>query len=107
MTSYLGGIRRTVEFVAACAMFGIAVWFRAPNTGVATAAEIHIAAAMEPMMYPSQNLCRWLGDEIIEQGLFLPENGGVAVPDGPGLGVTLDPDAVDRATERARSGKIA
>jgi glucarate dehydratase len=103
---YLGGIRRTVEFVNACAAFGVPVWFRSPSAGVETAAEIHIAAALAPMKYPSQNLSRWLGDEVIDRGPFHATNGVVKVPDGPGLGVTLDPAAVERCAERARNSPL-
>jgi glucarate dehydratase len=100
---YLGGIRRTVEFVNACSAFGVPVWFRSPSAGVETAAEIHIAAALAPMKYPSQNLSRWLGDEVIDRGPFHATDGVVTVPEGPGLGVTLDPAAVERCAERARA----
>ncbi|MGH2938189.1 MAG: mandelate racemase/muconate lactonizing enzyme family protein [Solirubrobacterales bacterium] len=103
---YLGGIRRTVQFVDACSAFGIPVWFRSPSAGVETAAEIQIAAALAPMKYPSQNLSRWLGDEIIDRGPFHATNGVVKVPDGPGLGVTLDPVAVERCAERARQSPL-
>jgi glucarate dehydratase len=103
---YLGGIRRTVEFVMACAMFGIPVWFRSPSTGVATAAELQIAAALAPMTHPSQHLSRWLGDDIVDGGPFHATDGLVAVPDGPGLGVTLNPDAVTRCAERAHSAPL-
>jgi glucarate dehydratase len=103
---YLGGIRRTVQFVDACAAFGIPVWFRSPSAGVETAAEIHIAAALAPMKYPSQNLSRWFGDEIIDRGPFHAVDGVVKVPDGPGLGVTLDPVAVERCAERARNAPM-
>src|SRR5581483_9030545 len=60
---YQGGIRRTVELARACALFGIGFWFRSPNTAVAVAAELHIAAALDSMIHPSQNLARWLGDD--------------------------------------------
>jgi glucarate dehydratase len=103
---YLGGIRRTVEFVMACAMFGIPVWFRSPSTGVATAAELQIAAALAPMAHPSQHLSRWLGDEIVDGGPFQATNGLVAVPNGPGLGIALNPDAVMRSAERARDAPL-
>ena len=105
-THYLGGIRRTADFVTACAMFGIHVWFRAPGAGVATAAELCLAAALRPITQPSQNLSRWVGDDIVEGGPFHARDGVVAVPQGPGLGVTLDRDAVARCAERARLAPI-
>jgi glucarate dehydratase len=103
---YLGGIERTVNFVMACAAFGISVWFRAPSTGVATAAELQLAAALAPLRHPSQSLSRWLGDEIIQEGQFHAINGTVRVPDGPGLGITLDRAAVTRCAERAQGAPL-
>jgi glucarate dehydratase len=103
---YLGGIRRTVDFITACSMFGIPVWFRAPSAGVATAAELQIAAALAPMSHPSQNLSRWLSDDVTDRGPFHAANGVVAVPDGPGLGVALDPEGVARCADRARDAPL-
>src|SRR5438105_9404332 len=95
-----GGIRRTVHFAAACAEFGIDVWFKSPDAGVATAAQLQIAAAVDEISEPSQTLLRWHADEVIADGPFIPENGVVAVPDAPGLGVTLDRIALERCHER-------
>jgi glucarate dehydratase len=100
---YLGGIRRTVDFINACSLFGIAVWFRAPSAGITNAAELQISAALAPITHPSQNLSRWLGDDVVEQGPLHASGGFVAVPDEPGLGVTLDKAAFARCAERARS----
>ena len=105
-TYYLGGIRRTVDFARACAMFGIDVWFRAPGAGISTAAELQISAAVESITHPSQNLGRWHGDDVIEEGSFVATNGVARVPDGPGLGVTLDRAAMERCYERARSAPL-
>ena len=43
---------------------------------------------------------RWYADDVIEGGPFSPEDGALAVPAGPGLGVTLDRDALRRCHER-------
>jgi glucarate dehydratase len=96
----LGGIRRTVEFVRACEMFGIGFWFHSGETGVASAAYLHVSAALEPIREPSQALFHWAADDVIEQGPFCPRNGRLAVPTGPGLGVTLDRAALARCHER-------
>jgi glucarate dehydratase len=107
MTHYLGGIRRTVDFVRACALFGIQVWFRAPGTGVATAAELQIAAALSPIDQPSQSLGHWVVEDIVEQGPFQASDGVISVPGGPGLGVTLDRAAVNRCAERASAAPMS
>ena len=96
----LGGIRRTVEFVRACEMFGIGFWFHSGETGVASAAYLHVSAALEPIREPSQALFHWAADDVIEQGPFCPRGGRLAVPTGPGLGVTLDRAALARCHER-------
>ena len=96
----LGGIRRTVEFIAACARFDVAFRFHSGETGIATAAYLHVSGAVEHVREASQTLVRWYADDVIAGGPFAPENGVLAVPSGPGLGVTLDPDALRRCHER-------
>jgi glucarate dehydratase len=96
----LGGIRRTVDFVRACEMFGISFWFHSQEAGVATAAYLQLSAALEPIREPSQTLLRWLADDVIAEGPFVPHSGLVDLPDGPGLGITLDPKALKRCHQR-------
>ena len=80
----LGGIRRTVEFVRACELFGIGFWFHSGDTGVASAAYLQLSAALEPIREPSQALFHWYGDDVIAEGPFCPRRGVLPVPDGPG-----------------------
>jgi glucarate dehydratase len=96
----LGGIRRTVDFIRACEMFGIAFWFHSQEAGIATAAYLHVSAALEPIREPSQTLLRWVADDVTKEGPPVPLAGHVDVPDGPGLGVTLDPKALKRCHQR-------
>jgi glucarate dehydratase len=96
----LGGIRRTVEFVQACEQLGFGFWFYSGDAGVATAAYLQVAAALEPIREPSQSLLRWTADDVIEGGPFSPRRGVLRVPDGPGLGVTLDRAALERCHRR-------
>ncbi len=100
-----GGIAGTRRFVAACEEAGVGFWFYSGDLGVATAAYLHVAAATEYLDEPSQSLLRWTTDDVIAGGPFSPENGVVAVPTGPGLGVELDERALERCVERyARLG---
>jgi glucarate dehydratase len=96
----LGGIRRTIEFIAACARFDVAFRFHSGETGIATAAYLHVSGAVEHVREASQTLVRWYADDVIDGGPFAPRNGVLGVPSGPGLGVTLDPDALRRCHER-------
>ncbi|MBC8036978.1 MAG: mandelate racemase/muconate lactonizing enzyme family protein [Rhizobiales bacterium] len=95
-----GGIRRTVAFIRACEQFDVGFRFHSGETGVASAAYLHVSAAMEHVREASQTLFRWYADDVIAEGTFVPKQGRVKVPEGPGLGVTLDPKALWRCHER-------
>jgi glucarate dehydratase len=95
----LGGIRRTVAFIAACEAFGVDVWFYS-EPGVSTAAHLQVASAISWLAQPSQTLARWQTDDVLAEGIFVPRDGELKVPDGPGLGVTLDPAALRRCHQR-------
>lgn len=96
----LGGIRGVLDFVAACAAMGVGFRFHSGETGIGTAAYLHLSSALEHVRGASQTLLRWYADDVIEGGPFVPKSGVVQVPDGPGLGVTLDPVALRRCHER-------
>jgi glucarate dehydratase len=104
----LGGIRRTQDFLRACAALGIDFWCYSGDAGVMTAAYLHLTASEESMIRPHQALFRFAADVVIEQGPYSPRTGLLGVPDGPGLGVTLDRTALARLHERYRSeGEMA
>ena len=96
----LGGIRRSLAFIHACEELGVEVWFYSPDTGVANAAYLQVAAATEWLSNPSQTLLRWHTDDVIEGGPFVPVANEIAVPEGPGLGVRLDGAALERCHRR-------
>jgi len=95
-----GGIRRTVEFIRSCEAFNVGFRFHSGETGIASAAYLHLTAAIEHVREASQTLFRWYADDVIEGGPFVLKNGVVKVPHGPGLGVMLDPVALRRCHER-------
>ena len=96
----LGGIAGAVSFIEACAQFDVGFRFHSGETGVASAAYLHVSAALEHVRGASQTLFRWYGDDVIEGGPFQAKSGTVRVPDGPGLGVVLDPTALARCHQR-------
>ena len=66
------------------------------NTAVGLAADLHLASA-----FPNTDLVEYLTgspyvDEIVSGGWTLDADGMLPIPDGPGLGITLDPDAITR-----------
>ena len=95
-----GGVRRTIEFIRACEAFSVGFRFHSGETGVASAAYLQLTAAIEHVREASQTLFRWYADDVIEGGPFSMKNGLVQLPEGPGLGVTLDPVALKRCHQR-------
>ena len=68
------------------------------NTAVGLAADLHLASA-----FPGTDLVEYLTgspfiDEITVGGWQLDADGMLAIPDSPGLGLELDPDAVAKYT---------
>ena len=92
----LGGINRAIRFIGACEAMGVGFWCYSGETGIGTAAYLHVVAAMPWLHEPSQSLFRWQIVDVIEGGPFRQLNDVVPVPEGPGLGVTLDRGALER-----------
>lgn len=92
----LGGIGRTLKFIAACEAFGKGFWCYSNDLGIMTAAYLHVVAATPWITEPSQSLFAWQIGDVIENGPFRQENNVVEVPEGAGLGVKLDPAAMKR-----------
>jgi len=90
----LGGISRAVRFIGACEAMNVGFWCYSGDAGIATAGYLHMSAAMGWITEPSQSLFRWQIGDVIEGGPFCQKNNVVPVPEGPGLGVTVDHDAL-------------
>jgi glucarate dehydratase len=88
----LGGIGRLIRFVGACEHAGIDFWCYSGDSGVGSAVYLHLCAALAWLREPNQSLFRMQPSDIIQEGPFSPRNNLVAVPEGHGIGVTLDPD---------------
>ena len=71
------------------------------HTGVTMAAMIHLAASIPELTLASDTHYPWLVEstDIIEGPKLAIKDGRMAVPPGPGLGVTLDQDKLARAAE--------
>lgn len=68
------------------------------NTALGLAADLHLVSA-----FPETDLVEYITgspyvDELVAEPWHLDVDGMLAIPDAPGLGVTLDPDAVARYT---------
>lgn len=100
---YWGGLTAFVALGPIAEAFGWGLSMHSNNhAGVSMAAMIHCAAATPAFAYAADTHYVWLPpDADVIAGEKLPITGGcMRVPDGPGLGVTLDPDKLARAHER-------
>ena len=95
-----GGLQGTSDFIAACAAMGVGFRFHSGETGIASAAYMHLTASHSHVGGASQTLLRWYGDDVIEGGPHEVRDGVATLPAGPGLGVHLDPKALARCHER-------
>lgn len=95
----LGGLRETMKFISACELMGIGFWFYSGESAVGTAAYMQLAAAVPYVSQPGQSLLRWYADDVVAE-LIQPHANAVPVPDGPGLGITVDPQALARCKQR-------
>lgn len=96
LTSY-GGLIRTRRLIAACEMLGVGFTFYSGESGVGTAAYLHLAAAEPYLGQPSQSLLRWYQRDVVKGGPWSPEAGVLPVPRGTGLGIELDMGQVEIA----------
>ncbi|HEY9266864.1 MAG TPA: enolase C-terminal domain-like protein [Microbacterium sp.] len=95
---YWGGLSSALDLARECAAAGLGVSMHSnSHLGVSLAAMTHVAAASEALTYASDTHYPWnVRDDIVHDGTFSFRDGALAVPDGPGLGVELRRDAVER-----------
>jgi len=71
------------------------LWLQLVGSGITTAFAVQFGSVLDAARWPAIT-CYQLYEETLVESEFDVEDGEVAVPDGPGLGVRLDRDAVDR-----------
>lgn len=94
-TTFWGGIRACVKAAGVCETFqlGIAV-HSSGELGIQLATMLHLGAVLPNLAYAADAHYHHLSDDIIKGGKLQYQGGSIAVPDKPGLGVTLDRDKV-------------
>jgi glucarate dehydratase len=102
-----GGISRIKRLEATCDVFQLNLGFHsAAELGIATAAYLHLAASVPALPHALDTHIHELAGEVVAEGtIALTDRGTMRVPEGPGLGVRLDPDKLAAAAEAyARQG---
>ncbi len=98
----IGGFAAAMRFVSACEGAGIDFWCYSGNSGIGTAAYLQLCAAHPHIREPNQSLLRQQPIDVIAEGPFSPKDNHLALPDGPGLGVTLDRGKLAHCAELLR-----
>jgi glucarate dehydratase len=99
-TTFWGGIRQCVKAAGVCETFqlGVAV-HSSGELGIQLATMLHMGAVIPNLSFAGDAHYHHLTDDIIDGGLMRYENGSIAVPTGPGLGVKLNRDKLRQYSE--------
>jgi glucarate dehydratase len=92
---YWGGLTRSKLLSGICETFGLGLSMHSnSHLGISLAAMVHRAAATPNLTYACDTHWPWKTQDVIAADTFVFDQGSVAVPTGPGLGVELDEDAL-------------
>ena len=92
-----GGITQALRAIDYAARRGLGTVLHNQPLGIASAAQVHLGAARAALLGHAMELFGhvMLEDDLVVESLDYA-GGRVRVPEGPGLGVVLDEDALDR-----------
>ncbi len=94
---FWGGLRSCLYLNRFATTFGKGLSMHSnSHLGISLAAMVHLGAAIPQLDYVLDTHYPWQSEEVIAEGSFLFEEGAVAVPQGPGLGVSLDRKALGK-----------
>jgi glucarate dehydratase len=99
-TTFWGGIRQCVKAAGVCETFGLGVAVHSSGElGIQLATMLHLGAVIPNLSFAADAHYHHLVDDIIEGGKFEYQNGAIAVPTAPGLGVKLNRDKLAEYAE--------
>jgi glucarate dehydratase len=88
---FWGGLRESVALGKICQTFGKGLSMHSnSHLGISLIAMVHMAAAIPNLTYDLDTHYPWQSEEVIKGGQVKFEEGKVAVPTKPGLGISLD-----------------
>lgn len=90
-----GGAARVVEQGTLAHAFGKPFWLQLVGTGITTAFAAQLAAVLPGARWPSVTCLNIYADDLLTEELTV-HDGHIAIPEGPGLGVLVDLDALER-----------
>ncbi|MEW9519131.1 enolase C-terminal domain-like protein [Streptomyces tubercidicus] len=97
---FWGGLRATQALSMTCESFGVGLSMHSnSHLGISLAAMVQVAAATPHLTYACDTHWPWKTEDVIAPGALEFSDGAVTVPEGPGLGVEIDADALARGHE--------
>lgn len=94
---YWGGLKASRDLAKICEIWGLGLSMHSnSHMGISLAAMTHLAAATPNLTYDCDTHYPWQTDEVIAGGKLAFTDGSLGLPEGPGLGVTLDREALAR-----------
>jgi L-alanine-DL-glutamate epimerase-like enolase superfamily enzyme len=95
-----GGLLNLKRGAGICEVAGLPVLKHSlGELGVGVYAAVHVMASTPNFTYANQSYASLLADDVLEGGPLPYRDGALAVPAGPGLGVELDAERVERYAE--------
>ena len=102
-----GGLLAFSRAAAVAAVAGIPICLHGQSvSGITDAAQHHLGLCTPNLADGNQIMHQLLVEDLLTSPDLTPKEGKIGLIDGPGLGVELDRDAVERAAERYRKGAL-
>jgi O-succinylbenzoate synthase len=98
----VGGFSESIRLHDLCAAHGVPVWHGGMlESGIGRAANIHLST-LPNFSLPGDIAAskRYFDPDLIDPPIEVAADGTIAVPQGPGLGVSICEDRIERATLR-------
>lgn len=77
-----------------------------PEFGISAMAHVHLMSTIPNATLGNQTYATTIADDICNEPTADFQEGALAVPDQPGIGVTLDPDKVSKFAEMYRKMRV-
>lgn len=104
---FWGGLRASVNLGKVCKTFGKGLSMHSnSHLGISLIAMVHMAAAIPNLSYDLDTHYPWQSEEVIIGGRVKFEEGRVAVPSAPGLGISIDYEQLNKLHENFKKCNI-
>lgn len=103
---YMGGLNNVRYWAAICEALGWGCSGHSNNhLGISMATMTHMNCAISRVTYDADSHYPWTTDDIIRGGKLEFKDGKMALPEGPGLGVEIEPDRMAALKENMSRAK--